>query len=92
LTLTKLAVPLPATSEGFIIEWDASKCRLTTASLARIRCYFAVFKRTQQRLLAKTRLHQTRSDILGGNATGGTGAEHQPAPIDAEGRQRKVSA
>jgi len=82
---------VPAIGEGFIIEWDASKRRPTTASLARIRCYFAVQQRAQRRLAAQPRPHQTRGDILGGNATGGTGAERQPTPIDAEGRQRKVS-
>ncbi|KAF0178514.1 MAG: hypothetical protein FD161_1819 [Limisphaerales bacterium] len=40
---------VPATSEGFTIEWDATKRRPTTASLARIRCYVAVLQRAQQR-------------------------------------------
>jgi len=41
---------VPATGEGFIIEWDASKRRPTTASLARIRRYIAVLKRAQKML------------------------------------------
>lgn len=40
---------VPATSEGFVVEWDASKRRPTTACLARIRRYFAVLKRAQRR-------------------------------------------
>ena len=75
---------VPATSDGFIVEWDASKRRPTTASLARIRRYFAVQQRAQRRMAAQPRPHQTRSDILGGNATGGTGAERPPTPIDAQ--------
>lgn len=41
---------VPAASEGFIVEWDAVKRRATAASLARIRCYFAVLKRAQRLL------------------------------------------
>ena len=42
---------MPATSEGFIVEWDALKNSPTTRSLARIRRYFAVWQRAQQLLL-----------------------------------------
>ncbi|MEN9576718.1 MAG: hypothetical protein RL514_4573 [Verrucomicrobiota bacterium] len=38
-----------ATSEGFIVEWDAIKNSPTPASLARIRRYIAVLKRAQWR-------------------------------------------
>lgn len=41
---------VPAASEGFVVEWDAVKRRATAASLARIRCYFAVLKRAQRLL------------------------------------------
>lgn len=46
---------VPATSEGFVIEWDAPKRRPTTASLARIRRYFAVLRRAQRKLLARAK-------------------------------------
>lgn len=50
-------VEVSATSEGFVVEWDSTTTSPTTASLARIRCYFAVLKRAQQRLAVKPRLH-----------------------------------
>ena len=51
---------VPATSEGFVVEWDATKNSPTTASLARIRRYIAVLKQAQRRLAAKPRLHRAR--------------------------------
>lgn len=41
-------VEVPATSEGFVVAWDATKNSPTTASLARIRRYIAVLQRAQQ--------------------------------------------
>lgn len=41
---------VPATSEGFVVEWDALKRRPANASVARIRRYFALLQRAQQRL------------------------------------------
>ena len=41
---------VPATTEGFIVEWDATKNSPTTASLARIQSYFAVLQRAQRRI------------------------------------------
>lgn len=49
---------VPATSEGFVVEWDATKNSPTTASLARVRRYVAVLKRAQLCLVAKPRLHR----------------------------------
>ena len=40
---------VPATSEGFTVEWNVRKRRPTAASLARMRRYFAVLQRAQQR-------------------------------------------
>ena len=42
-----------ATSEGFLVEWDATKNSPTTASLARIRRYFAVLRRAQRLFLPR---------------------------------------
>ena len=53
-------VEVPATSEGFVVEWDSTKNSPTAASLARIRRYFAVLRRAQRRLAAKPRLHRAR--------------------------------
>ena len=53
-------VEVPATSEGFVVEWEATKNSPTTASLARIRRYIAVLKQAQRRLAAKPRLHRAR--------------------------------
>jgi len=39
---------VPATNEGFVVEWDATKNSPTTASLARIRRYIAAFQRAQE--------------------------------------------
>ena len=44
-------VEVPATSEGFVVEWDTTKNSPTAASLALIRSYFAVWQRAQQLLL-----------------------------------------
>lgn len=41
-------VEVPATSEGFVVEWDATKNSPTIASLVRIRRYLAVQQRAQQ--------------------------------------------
>ena len=41
-------VEVPATSEGFVVEWEATKNSPTTASLARIRRYIAAFQRAQE--------------------------------------------
>ena len=46
---------MPATSEGFIVEWDAAKRRPTATSLARLRRYFAVLQRAQRRLATQPR-------------------------------------
>ena len=46
---------VPATSEGFIIEWEVPKRRPIAASLARIRRYFAVLQRAQRKLLARAK-------------------------------------
>ena len=43
-------VEVPATSEGFVVDWDATKNSPTIASLVRIRSYFAVLKRAQEML------------------------------------------
>ena len=42
-------VEVPATSEGFVVEWDANKNSPTIASLVRNRSYFAVLKRAQRK-------------------------------------------
>lgn len=46
---------VPATSEGFTIEWDATKRRPTATSLARLRRYFAVIQRARERLAMQPR-------------------------------------
>jgi len=46
---------VPATSEGFIVEWDTTKNLPTTASLARIRRYFAALKRAQKQVKLKVK-------------------------------------
>lgn len=53
-------VEVPATSEGFVVEWDATKNSPAIARLVRIRSYFAVLKRAQRRLAAKPRQHRAR--------------------------------
>lgn len=46
---------VPATSEGFVVEWDALKHRPTAASLGHIRRYFAVLQRAQRKLQARAK-------------------------------------
>jgi hypothetical protein len=53
-----------ATSEGFLVEWDAVKRRPTAGSLARLRRYFAVFQRARRMfyLAGRLRLEVARPD------------------------------
>ena len=46
-------VEVPATSEGFVVEWDATKNSPATANLARLRRYIAVLQRAQEQFTLK---------------------------------------
>ena len=45
-----MLLEVPATEEGLLIEWDASRSQPTTTSLRQLRQFMAVLRRAERKL------------------------------------------